>query len=72
MYENKGGDIKKRVYVFALSIIRLVDSLPNNAVTYILVKQLVRSGTSIGANIVEAQAGSSKKDWVMTSTEGLF
>lgn len=56
-------DIKKRSYQFALRIIDLVDGLSNNSSNLILGNQLLRSATSIGANIVEAQAASSKKDF---------
>ena len=62
--ENKGGDIKKRVYVFALNVINFVDTLKKDAVTIVIINQLIRSSTSIGANIIEAQAGSSKKDFI--------
>jgi four helix bundle protein len=56
-------DIKARSYRFALNIIRLIDSLPSSRTTVVLVDQLLCSSTSIGANIIEAQAGSSKKDF---------
>lgn len=60
----KGGkqEVKFRAYVFSLQIIRFLDSLNKKDFTVqIISKQLLRSATSIGANIVEAQAGSSKK-----------
>jgi four helix bundle protein len=38
-------------------------TLPNDYVSRIILGQLLRSGTSIGANVMEAQAGSSKKDF---------
>ena len=56
-------DIRRRAYKFALSAIELVDGLNKNSTNRILGEQLLRSATSIGANIVEAQAGSSKKDF---------
>ncbi len=56
--------IKERVYFFCLRLIRFVDSLNSrDMTTQVIMKQVLRSGTSIGANIIEAQAGSSKKDF---------
>ena len=61
--QNSKLDIKIRSYRFALSIIRLIDSLSNCRANMIMGDQLLRSATSIGANIIEAQAASSKKDF---------
>ncbi len=61
--ENK-TNLKARSYAFALKIIKLVDEISRNDLSSgIISKQLIRSATSIGANITEAQAGSSKKDF---------
>ena len=43
-------DMKQRTKAFALRVIRLVQSLPNDTVGQILGKQVLRSGTSVGAN----------------------
>ncbi len=57
-------DLKKRVYLYSLNIIKFIDNLNNKDLTIqIISKQLLRSATSIGANVIEAQAGSSKKDF---------
>jgi len=56
-------DIKERSYLFALRIIKLTDSLPSDHAFKIIADQLLRSATSIGANIVEAQAASSRRDF---------
>ena len=57
-------ELKHRAYLYALAILKLLDRLPrNDFVIEILSKQLLRSATSIGANIIEAQAGSTKKDF---------
>jgi len=56
-------DIKERSYLFALRIIKLIDSLPSDHASKIIADQLMRSATSIGANIVEAQAASSRRDF---------
>lgn len=58
------NDIKARAYYFALKIIDLVDNLPNQISSRVISDQLLRSTTSIGANIIEAQAASSKKDFI--------
>jgi four helix bundle protein len=62
MIKNQ-SDVKERSYAFSLEIIKLLRPLPNDYVSRIILGQLLRSGTSIGANVMEAQAGSSKKDF---------
>jgi len=57
------NDIKARAFNFSLSIIDLLKSLPRDYIYQTLGKQLLRASTSIGANIIEAQAGSSKRDF---------
>lgn len=59
--ENK--DIVERTYNFALRVIKLVSSLPQNKVCEVIGGQLLRSGTSVGANMEEAQAAYSKKEF---------
>lgn len=62
--QNSGTDIKTRSYKFSLEIIRFIDGLDKKDwVVQTLGRQLLRSGTSIGANVIEAQAGSSRKDF---------
>ncbi len=56
-------NIEERTFEFALQIIKICKSL-NKEHEYILSKQLLRSGTSIGANIAESQAAQSKKDFI--------
>lgn len=55
--------IKEKTYAFALRIIILYNYLRDNNM-YVLSKQILRSGTSIGANVEEAVGGHSKKDFV--------
>ncbi|MFI3320937.1 MAG: four helix bundle protein [Rikenellaceae bacterium] len=50
--------------LFAIRIIRLYQYLNNEKQEYVLSKQLLRSGTSIGANVKEAIRGQSKADFV--------
>jgi len=61
---ERNNVIKERSYVFALEIIKFVQKLPKNTSGYELGKQLIRSGTSIGANIEEAIGASSRKDFI--------
>lgn len=61
---NNQFDLKKRSYLYALEIISFIDSLDKRDLSVqVISKQLLRSATSVGANIVEAQAGSSRKDF---------
>jgi four helix bundle protein len=55
--------IQKKSFEFALSVIELYKLLIAQN-EYVLSKQLLRSGTSIGANVEEASAGQSKKDFI--------
>lgn len=56
--------VKEQSKAFAVRIVRLYRYLCEEKKEWILSKQLLRSGTSIGANIVEAQAAISKKDFL--------
>jgi four helix bundle protein len=57
------SDVRDRSYKFALEIIKLTQKLSKNIASNSLARQLIRSGTSIGANVEEAQAGFTKKDF---------
>ena len=50
--------------LFAVRIVRLYQYLSNEKREYVLSKQVLRSGTSIGANVHEAQRAQSKKDFL--------
>jgi four helix bundle protein len=56
--------ILDKSFKFAVRIVKLYKYLCDNKKEYILSKQLLRSGTSIGANINEAQAGQTKADFI--------
>jgi four helix bundle protein len=56
--------LKLRSFNLAREIIRLTDKFPNKRSAWVISDQLLRAATSIGANIVEAQAACSKKDFV--------
>jgi four helix bundle protein len=55
--------MKIKVFQLARKIIALVKKFPNNHISWVIGDQLVRTGTSIGANYIEAQAASSRKDF---------
>lgn len=56
--------LKKRLKVFALRIIKLSESLPNNNTGNTMGRQIIRSGTSPGANYRSACLGKSDKDFL--------
>ncbi|MBD3247925.1 four helix bundle protein [Candidatus Falkowbacteria bacterium] len=56
--------IKIKSKNFALRVIKLYKYLVSEEKEYVMSKQILKSGTSIGANIAEAEAGQSKKDFV--------
>jgi len=56
-------DLKHRAYQYSIKMIEFLDTLPKDVSTEVIAKQLLRSATSIGANIVEAKAASSKRDF---------
>ena len=57
-------DFKKRTKEYALRIIRLVESLPADRVSRILGDQLLRAGTSVGANYRSATRARSRADFI--------
>ena len=56
-------DLEERVAKFGEEVIELAKMLNKNMITKPLVSQIVRSATSIGANYMEANQASSKKDF---------
>ena len=65
---NNKNIIQKKSYEFALDIIKLYKDLIQDKKEYIIAKQILRCGTSIGANIEEAIGGYSKKEFLMKMT----
>ena len=60
---KKTNLIKDKTYQFALDVIQLYGQLCEQK-EFVLSKQLLRSGTSIGANVEEATAAQSRKDFI--------
>ncbi|MEX1274437.1 MAG: four helix bundle protein [Bacteroidota bacterium] len=61
---EKPYDINERTFEFALAILELTEKIPSGRIGNRIADQLIRSGTSIGANLEEATAASSKADFV--------
>lgn len=59
--ENNKYDLEERTGKFGESIIRFCQSVRQDVITRPIINQPVRSGTSIGANYMEANGASSKK-----------
>jgi len=61
-------EFKKKLIVRAFNLARrvlaLIKKFPNNRAAFVIADQLLRAATSIGANIIEAQAASSRRDFV--------
>jgi len=64
-------DIKERSFWFGVEIVKLVADLPKNTAGFAVGGQIVRSGTSIGANIEEAQNAPTKKEFIHGMTISL-
>ena len=56
--------IQERALEFGVKILQFSNKLPKTVAGAVLAKQLIRSGTSIGANIEEADGASSKNDFI--------
>lgn len=56
-------DLEERTLDFGKRIIRMAKSLPKNTINFKLINQVVRSGTSVGANYREANETETKKDF---------
>ena len=56
--------LKTKSYSFALRTVKLYQYLIKEKNEYVLSKQILRSGTSIGANVEEANQGQSKADFI--------
>jgi four helix bundle protein len=62
--QNVDDDLKKRTKNFAVRIIRLFCSLPKSTEAQVLGKQILRSGTSVGAQYRESQFAKSDADFI--------
>lgn len=71
MSPNTPRDLRVRTKEFALRIIRLYASLPKTTEPQVIGKQLLRSGTSVGAHYREADRGKSTPDFISKMEGGL-
>jgi four helix bundle protein len=58
------NEFNKRCYSYSIAVIKLIRSLPEKRIYWSVSDQLLRSATSIGANIIEAKSASSKRDYI--------
>lgn len=60
---DKKYDLEERTAKFGEEIIIFAKKIPRNVITISIISQLIRSGTSVGANYCEANGASSRKDF---------
>jgi four helix bundle protein len=60
----KENVIADKSFLFAIKVVKLYQQLTIEKKEFVLSKQLIRSGTSIGANVEEAIGGASRKDFI--------
>jgi four helix bundle protein len=64
MKNGQRFDIQERTFEFAVRVVKLVSRLPRTTAGIVIGRQIVRSVTSIGANVEEADAAESKQDFI--------
>jgi len=69
--QNEKKDLRDRTKQFALRIIEMFSGMPRNAQAQVLGKQVLRSGTSVGANYREAYRGRSKAEFIAKCGDSL-
>ncbi|MFA6534123.1 MAG: four helix bundle protein [Patescibacteria group bacterium] len=57
-------ELRFRCYCFSLTVIKFLGTLPEKMIYWKIGDQLMRSATSVGANIIEAKSASSKRDFI--------
>ncbi|MBI2096758.1 MAG: four helix bundle protein [Candidatus Sungbacteria bacterium] len=62
--DNFKTELKQRMYQWTLRLIGMLDHLSKERSSDVISNQLLRSGTSVAANYIEAQAASSRKDFI--------
>jgi four helix bundle protein len=65
---KSGNIIQEKSYAFALRMVRMYQHVTEQRKEFVLSKQVLRSGTSIGANVEEAIGGQSGRDFVARMT----
>jgi four helix bundle protein len=62
--DSRRRDLRERTMQYAKRIVRMFSALPQNTLAQTLGKQVLRSGTSVGANYREADSGRSKAEFI--------
>ncbi len=57
-------DLEERTAKFSEEIIKFAQKIPKNPITLPIINQIIRAGTSVGANYLEADDAESKKDFI--------
>ena len=57
-------DIRERTFQFAVRVIQAVRQLPRDTAAQVVLRQLVKSATSVGANVEEADGAESRRDFI--------
>jgi len=68
---SKNLNIPERTFKFGVRVVKLALELPKNSAGYAISSQIIRSGTSIGANVEESQNSPTKKDFIHGMTIAL-
>ena len=63
--------LQNRLITFSVQIINFCESIPKSTTNLVLIKQIIRSATSIGANVIEGQGCNSQKDFLHFMTIAL-
>ena len=61
---NSSINLRQRSFDFSVYLIRFINEIPRGDCNRVISNQLLRSGTSVGANIIEAKVSSSRKDFI--------
>jgi four helix bundle protein len=61
---NPKNELRSRCYNYSIKVIKLINSFPEKRIYWVLSDQLLRSATSVGANVIEAKSASSKRDFI--------
>lgn len=61
---EKKHEIHDRIYKFVLQVLQIVRLIPKTTENLVLIKQVIRSSSSIGANALEADGSESKKEFI--------
>ncbi len=64
MNKKNGNPLRDKSYIFAIEIVKICRYLTAEKKEYVVSKQLLKSGTSIGANVEEANQAESKADFI--------